>query len=295
MAKTKSKTLAPAARRNKKTITQTKSVPRAKSAHAHLQRVYQENGFVGSSDHSRMDFPVSRYRNHPGLIVTAIVLAVALVGALGYICFPLAASWHQADNSESASEPSTTDNTAAAADQSGNTPDAAAPAPETPADPAAGWLSYSDTNGAFEFKYAPAWQADQQDPQIINFALSEAADTVISANWQATGTSLNAYLTALDKANAKGWEGQPSVKIERQGNVKIGTLNAYQRWQKLLAADLEQIMTYIPVGNKIYALSIRSPKLDDQIIQTYGLFLATFKINGISSTPALASTTPKIK
>ena len=283
-------------------IPQAKSVAQTKSAHAHLQKVYQDNGFIGSPDRSRIDFPVSRYRNHPGLIAALIILIIALVGALAYICVPFAASWFKADNNTEQNNTEQTEQLpvtdAAAADQTSNNPATEPPAQNTEApiaDQLANWLSYSDTNGAFEFRYSPTWQADQQDPQIVNFALSEATDTVISANWQATSTNLNAYLLAIDKANAKGWEGKPSVQIERQGNVQIGALPAFQRWQKLLAAGLEQIVTYIPIGNKIYSLSVRSPKLDDPIIQTYGLFLSTFKANTTSSAPGLASTTPKTK
>ena len=83
MAKTKNKTLAPAAGKNKQIISRTnpvssaKPVSRARSAQAHLQRVYQENGFIGSPDHRRIDFPVSRYRNHPGLIISLIILIIA--------------------------------------------------------------------------------------------------------------------------------------------------------------------------------------------------------------------------
>jgi len=304
MIKTKNKVAASAGSKGKKKIISNVSANNRaanREVHAHLQKVYQDNGFIGSSDRNRIDFPVSRYRNHPGLIAAVIILVIALVGALAYICVPFAASWSKSATTTTAEETEQQQPAAdtAAADQPTNSPAAETPAAAqpTPADQLANWLTYQDNSGVFEFKYAPTWQADQQDPQIVNFTLTEATDTVISANWQAAGNNLNAYLLALDKTNAKAYEGKPSVQIERQGNVQIGSLPAFQRWQKLLAADLEQIVTYIPIGNKIYALSVRSPKLDDQVIQAYGLFLSTFKVNGTSSAPAttVAPTTPNIK
>jgi hypothetical protein len=311
MAKIKNKVPAPAVGRNKKIIPQAKPVSlkhlspkpvsqsQSKSAHARLQRVYQENGFIGSPDQRRIDLPVSHYRNHPALIAAVIILIIILAGALAYIFLSPVIMASRINDAEKNTE--TEQSAGAGTNQildTTVTEDAASPAgdslpPVVANNSGTAWLDYRDTKGAFEFKYAPTWQADQQDLQRVNFSLSEFPETVITADWQATSTSLNAYLLALDKANAKGWEGQPSVAIERQGNVKIGTLNAYQRWQKLLAADLEEIATYAFVGNKVYVLSIRSPKLTDQIIQAYGSFLATFKLGVSASTTA--SSTPKIK
>jgi len=294
MPKAKIKAMSPVAGASKKNTPPKPAAPKAspRSAHDHLRQVYQENGFIGSSDQRRIDRPgrIDRpapvYRNHPGLIAAAVILAVALAIALAYIFLPFpginreTADLNGADNAGAAET----------AGRQSQTPTSTAP--EEPADPLANWVTYNDASKAFEFKYSPAWKADQPDPELVNFELSGLPETVITANWQATSTDLNKYLLALDKINATSWEGKPAVEVQRQGNVKIGSLDAYQRWQKLLAADLEQIVTYIPVGNKIYSLAIRSPRLDDQMIQTYGLFLATFQANKPSSTPVLASSTP---
>lgn len=311
MTKTKNKVSAPAAKGNKKVIRQAKPVPvkaakpipakaapHAKSVHANLQRVYQENGFMGSPDQRRIDLPVSRYHNHPALIAAVIILLIVLVAMLAYIFLSPAIMASRANDTEKNTE--SEQSAAAGANQVLDTtvieemanPPADSPAPVSASSSGTAWLNYQDPKGAFEFKYAPTWKADQKDLQIVNFSLSEFSETVITVNWQATSTSLNAYLLALDRTNAKAWEGRPAVNVERQGNVKLGDLNAYQRWQKLLAADMEEIATYILVGNKIYVLSVRSPKLTDQIIQTYGSFLATFK-QGVSA-PAPTSTAPKI-
>ena len=290
MAKAKVKAPAPAAPKPRK------KPAAAKAAHAQLQRVYQENGFIGLPDQRRIDFPASAYRNHPGLIAAVAVLAVALVAALIYIVVSFAGAARPTDDSQTYDESAAQEEIASPEPEISN-PEvpAATAALEAPADSLASWVTYQDTGKTFEFKYSPAWQANQTEPQIVNFSLTASTGTTITANWKATSTNLNAYLLALDKANAKAWEGKPAVEIQRQGNVKLGTLNAFQRWQKLLSAGLEQIVTYIPVGDRIYTLSISSPKLDDQMIQTYGLFLATFQLSSPSTAPALASSTPKIK
>lgn len=287
MAKAKVKAPAPAVKQPRK------KPAAAKAAHAQLQRVYQENGFLGLPDQRRIDFPASAYRNHPGLIAAVAVLAIALIAALIYIVVSFSGAARPADDLQAYDEPAAQEEIASPEPEISNLEVPAAP--EAPADSLASWVTYQDTGKTFEFKYSPTWQANQAEPQIVNFSLTASTGTTITANWKATSTNLNAYLLALDKASAKAWEGKPSVEIQRQGNVKLGTLNAFQRWQKLLSAGLEQIVTYIPVGNKIYTLSISSPKLDDQMIQTYGLFLATFRLSSASNTPALASSTPKIK
>lgn len=266
-----------------------------KASHLHLQRMYQDNGFIGLPDQRRIDFPASNYRNNPVLVAALVILALAFAAALAYICVTTLGPWQKTDGEEAMAEQSVAETAdesiveevATQEQQPAETAPAPAPAPVDPANPLANWVNYDDIDKAFEFKYSPLWKADQIKQKLINFSVSESPETVITADWQSTSTSLNAYLLALDRANAKALAGKQSVQIERQGNVKIGTLNAYQRWQKLLATGSNQIATYIPVGNKIYVLSVSSAKLDDQTIQTYGLFLSTFKIISSSSAPKI--------
>lgn len=164
---------------------------------------------------------------------------------------------------------------------------AAATAEETAADPAADWLEFTfppatttaaTSSIAMSFKY-PNTLSLTQNPDNLILSSESVSSTQVNIYWVKSKKSLGDYITALDKANATGWEGKPSVSVVTSTEaVVISGLPAVFRQQKLLAADLNQYIAYIKAADTVYAVSLAAPELNENLLAFFVVFLNNFKL-----------------
>lgn len=229
----------------------------------------------------------------PAVSIVIIIVLVALVAYFAYYYFSnnsfnlFGASSDQtpsASSSTSAEDyqvplgvtiPSTADNSAAA----------------NSTDPAANWLSFSwptlmatsssSANPAlsFSFKYPGGLSLTTTTASVTLSDASTSTPTRVIVSWTKSALDFAAYLKALDQANAKAWEGKPSVAvITSTAPVLIAGYPAIIRQQKLLAADLNEYVAYIKASTTVYSVGLIAPQLNQNLGAFLSVFLNNFKI-----------------
>jgi len=213
----------------------------------------------------------SGQKSSPLAAVILVVLVIVAVGAyFAYAYFnnkaaEEAALQEQAAN-ETPAEPATTT------------------APVAPADPTANWLVFSlpttstKSAAAISFKYPAELQLTQNTENII-LSNDNVSTTQLNINWVKSKKSLADYMAAMDKLKATGWEGKPSMSVVTSTNsVVISGYPAVFRQEKLLAADLNQYITYVKASDTVYAISLAAPQLDQNLLAFFVTFLNNFKL-----------------
>jgi hypothetical protein len=206
-----------------------------------------------------------------------LVIVIVLVGAY------FATTYFK---NKSAQDAALQEQAAAEAQAQANSADNATTTPEAPVDPTASWLVFnypiSATSTApsvgMTFKYPGELQLTQNSDNII-LSNAQVTSTQVNIYWVKSKKSLKDYLTAMDKVNATGWEGQPSTTIATSTDaVMISGYPAVFRQQKLLAADLNQYITYVKASSTIFAISLAAPQLDQNLLAFFVTFLNNFKL-----------------
>lgn len=157
---------------------------------------------------------------------------------------------------------------------------------EAPVDPTANWLVFNlpsvststASSSAMSFKYPSELQLTQNTNNLI-LSSPSVSNTQVNINWVKSKKTLKEYLAAMDKINLTSWEGQPSVAITTSTEaVVISGFPAVFRQQKLLAADLNQYVTYVKTADTVYAISLAAPELDQNLLSFFVTFLNNFKL-----------------
>lgn len=229
---------------------------------------------------SRSESPRSRSRNSGssvGVVITFLMLLILVAGAYFAVMYFKNKSAEEVAIQEA-------EMAAAAQAQADAEAEATKTAEKPPVDPAANWESFalpdksaSTTGNLFSFKYPVELQLTQKTNNII-LSSETVSTTQLTVNWVKNAKTLAEYLTALDKANAKGWEGKPAVSVTTSTDaVVISGQPAVFRQQNILAANLQQYVTYVKSGENIYAISLAAPQLDQNLLGFFVTFVNNFK------------------
>lgn len=157
-----------------------------------------------------------------------------------------------------------------------------------PQDPFAGWNTYKNASGTFEFRYPANWQA-KAEGQAVRITYPQATGTDILVAYSAVTSSLDTYVSALDQASLTAFEGKPSVTVKSQSKEKVNGYAAVQRLQAVNAAGLEQKITYLYDQGRILSVSTAMERIGGEWEQAYDLILSSFRF--IAAPVATASTT----
>ncbi len=158
-----------------------------------------------------------------------------------------------------------------------------------PQDPFAGWNTYKNASGTFEFRYPANWQA-KAEGQAVRITYPQATGTDILVAYSAVTSSLDAYVSALDQVSLTAFEGKPSVTVKSQSKEKVNGYAAVQRLQTVNAAGLEQKITYLYDQGRVLSVSTAMKQIGGEWEQAYDLILSSFKFIA-ASTPAAAAST----
>lgn len=215
----------------------------------------------------RSGFPI-------GAVVALLVVLILIVGAyFGAMYF----------KNKAAEETAAQEAEMAAAAQAAADAEAAAQA-QAAADPTVNWQTFSlpdktaDTpTTILSFKYPTELQLTQNTNNLL-LSSNGASTTQVMINWVKSTKTLKEYLSALDKVNAEGWEGLPSVSITTSTDaVVVSGQPAVFRQQTLLAADLQQYIVYAKSADTVYAISLAAPQLDQNLLGFFVTFVNNFK------------------
>lgn len=208
----------------------------------------------------------------PAAVAVLVILVLIAVGSyFAYVYF----SGQSAD--EAATKQAVADEQAEAA---------ADAAKETPADPAADWLSFAlpaqgtstPASTTLSFKYPKELQLTQNAGNLI-LSSDQVPNTQVNIYWVKSSKTLKEYLAAMDKINATGWEGKPSIAVTTSTEaVVISGYPAIFRQQKLLAADLNQYVTFVKAEDVVYSFGLAAPELDQNMLAFFVTFLNNLKL-----------------
>jgi len=246
----------------KKTIRKTAPVKPREPVSAYASRSESAKSRSG-----RSGFPVGAVI---GLIVVLILIAGAYFGVMYF-------------KNKAAEEAAAREAEAAAAAQAAADAEAAAQA-QASADPTVNWQTFSLPDKTADmpatilsFKYPTELQLTQNSNNLL-LSSTGASTTQVMVNWVKSSKTLKEYLSALDKVNAEGWEGQPSVSITTSTDaVVVSGQPAVFRQQTLLAADLQQYIVYAKSADTVYAISLAAPQLDQNLLGFFVAFVNNFK------------------
>ena len=156
-----------------------------------------------------------------------------------------------------------------------------------PADPTANWLAYSvaaasttasSSNVLYSFKYPPVFKV-QKDKRNVTLSSDQATSTQIAVYLTDSKKSLVDYIKEVDQLNAKSWEGKPAVSVVTSTDkVTVAGAPAIFREQILLAADLSAYIIYFKIKDVVYAITLRAPALDQNLLAAFALFANNFQI-----------------
>lgn len=209
-------------------------------------------------------------------LVMAVVVIFLIIAALGAY---FASAYFQ---NKSAEEAARQEAAATEAAQAQAEAEAKAKA-EVPEDPTLNWSVFAlpataSSSIKLSFKYPSELQLTQNADNLI-LSNPNVTSTQLSVYWVKSNKELKSYLSALDKFNLTSWEGKPSVSITTSTDtVVISGWPSIFRQQKLLAADLNQYITYIKASGTVYAVSLAAPQLDQNLLAFFITFLNNLKL-----------------
>jgi len=157
-----------------------------------------------------------------------------------------------------------------------------------PADPYAGWNNYQSPSSTFEFKYPANWKIEKSG-NAISLIYPEATSTQFLMTYQPTSKEFYSYIDELDKVSLTAYEGKPAFTMIDQQQIKVNGFEAIERTQKVNAADLDQVITYVYDSGKVMSFSMTGSDLTAQWKEVYSLILKSFKFQ--SASPALETAT----
>lgn len=154
-----------------------------------------------------------------------------------------------------------------------------------PTDPLAGWGTYSSAEPQFTLRYPADWQVDPAVAstssstltRLINRQSQDVFFEILTSDHQGT---IADYLEELDELTAGSFEGEPSVEVINEQPVSISSWPAIIRSQKLLAADLNQVVAYIKMDDHIISFSLTAPVVDEVLANIYNQMLSTLSVVG---------------
>lgn len=166
---------------------------------------------------------------------------------------------------------------------------------QAPQDPTADWPAYRDNETEFSLKYPKDWAlvTVTTTPSLVKVTSSTTPEVELSWQAQATTDTIEQYLARTDRQAATSYEGGPSVEVSDEQVVTIGGLSAVLRIQKLLAADLNQAVAYIPYNDSVVRIAVTAPTLTESAIALYNQMLNTFTPLLPESATSTATTTPR--
>ena len=228
----------------------------------------------------------SRGENSAGsapVIAAIVVVILLIVGAVIYVAWPYLSNYWSNNEANSTATNTNPDSYQMPLGVTLDTPPANT-------DPTANWKTLvvpassmlattsSTPNTLFGLKYPDGWQVSQTG-NSLTISNPSATGTMFLVNWQTSPKPLATYLTDLDQLSKKAWEGKPAVAVMTSTVFTAGAgIPAVLRQQKLLAADLGEIVAYIKVSSTIYTIGLVSPTIDQNMAALFQLLLNNFQI-----------------
>jgi len=164
------------------------------------------------------------------------------------------------------------------------------------ADPLADWAGYESTDPAFKVRYPIDWQPDDNstttdEGTFIRLINTKQTDLSLEIAIQEHDGTIAAYLDELDEINAEAYEGEPAVEVANEQPVSISGQPAIIRSQKLLAADLNQVVAYVKIDDSIVSFAMTAPVVDEALASVYNQIMSTLTVATPAATTTTATTT----